>query len=608
MSVKAESAVSQINIFPIKSTKGISLSSSWVEKQGLVFDRRFMIAKPDGSMVTARAYPQLVKLRTSLLGNGLVLSYADKDELKLSINEFEMQQQQTQVWGDTFTAYTTTQQADQWLSDLLEEPVRLLYTGEQSNRIRPKIGHNVSFADGYPLLVISEASLAELNRRASETQYMEQFRTNLVVTGDEAFIEDSWKRVRIGEVEFEIRKPCERCILTTVDHKTGQFSPAKEPLKTLSQFRANEKGGVFFGQNLIALNEGCITVGDQVEVLEYKEKEFYADNSSESLKLTCVEKEEVAKDFVTFWFEPTHGVLPEYLPGQYLPIEVDCEGKKLCRYYTLSSSPSRMGRYAISVKRVDSGQVSNWLIENVKVGDVLQADNPQGSFHLTSSVNQPLLLLSAGSGVTPMISMLRYLADHKQLDDVVFYHQCSTLDDIPFKQELDALHEEFSGLKIIISLSQAHDEWQGVKGRLTLSHLKHIPDLEQRQVFVCGPTGFMQKAKNLLVRLGLPESSYHQESFGLEQQDTTPLQKVSIQFNGETIEGDNQSSLLQQVEKAGFAITNSCRAGLCGACRVTLESGDVEHADVPAITDAEREQGEILACCSVPKSDLVVSD
>ncbi|MBT2979634.1 MOSC domain-containing protein, partial [Vibrio anguillarum] len=163
---------------------------------------------------------------------------------------------------------------------------------------------------------------------------MDQFRTNLVVRTDEPFAEDSWKRIRIGEVEFEAVKPCERCILTTVDVNKGAFRPTKEPLRTLLQFRANERGGVFFGQNLVAKNEGMIRVGDSVEVLEYKEKEFYRDLGMSHHVMTCVEREAIARDFVTFWLEPKKGEMPNYQPGQHLPIEVVIDGENVARRYT----------------------------------------------------------------------------------------------------------------------------------------------------------------------------------------------------------------------------------------------------------------------------------
>lgn len=598
--------LSQINVFPVKSVGGIALSTAWVEKQGLMFDRRFMIALADGSMVTARKYPQMVTVQSTLTQDGLIFTAQGKSTLRLRYADFKMQEAPAQVWKDNFIAYTTTDEADDWFSDVLGQRVELLFSGEQSNRVREKLGHNVSFADGYPLLVISDASLQELNRRSPEMHSMDQFRTNLVVTADEPFAEDSWKRIRIGEVEFEAVKPCERCILTTVDVEKGELRSSKEPLNTLSQFRANERGGVFFGQNLVAKNEGMIRAGDEVEVLEYKEKEFYPDNSPQQLKMTCVEREEIARDFVTFWLEPQHGEVPSYQPGQHLPIAVEIEGETVARRYTLSSSPSRPGRLAISVKRIDGGRVSNWLADHLHIGDTLCCETPDGSFHLGEKHDQPLLLLSAGSGVTPMMSMLRYLSDHNQVEDVVFYHQCRSVEDIPCKDELDELKRQHPGLTVLISLSQAPVDWFGLKGRLTLSHLKQIKDAQMRQVFVCGPDGFMQKAKNLLLKTGLPEDNYHQEAFGIATVTQKAHKSVTISVNGHVFTGDNQKTLLEQAEEAGAPIANSCRAGLCGACKVTVESGKVHQPDVPALQEGERNMGMALACCCVPETDIEV--
>ncbi|EEW09981.1 hybrid-cluster NAD(P)-dependent oxidoreductase [Vibrio mimicus] len=598
--------LSQINVFPVKSLGGLALSSAWVEKQGLTFDRRFMLALSDGSMVTARKFPQMVLIKTALRHDGVLFSAQGHPSLTIRYADFKLQPVPAQVWADNFTAYTTTDEADDWFSKVLGIRVELLYSGEQSNRVREKVGHNVSFADGYPMLVISQASLDELNRRSPEFHSMDQFRTNLVVFGTEPFAEDSWKRIRIGEVEFEAVKPCERCILTTVEVKKGAFRPTKEPLRTLSQFRANERGGVFFGQNLVAKNEGMIRAGDPIEVLEYKEKEVYPDQGISHFTLTCVEREEIARDFVTFWLEPTKGIAPQYLPGQHLPIEMVIDGEPVQRYYTLSSSPSRPGRLAISVKRIDGGRVSNWLQDHLQIGTTLTAQHPAGHFHLDTTAPQPLLLLSAGSGVTPMLSMLRYLADHNQVDDVVFYHQCRSEQDIPCRAELDALAKQHAGLTLIYALTQPSTEWQGEHGRLALSHIKRIPDLPARQVFVCGPDGFMQKAKNLLQKQGVAESAYHQEAFGAQRTAPRENKSVTMRFNGIQVEGNNQKTLLEQAEAAGVKIANSCRAGICGACKVTVKSGLVQQPNVPALADHERAMGMALACCAMPDTDVDV--
>ncbi len=607
MSNSNQSKLTQINIYPIKSVAGISLSSAWVEKQGLCFDRRFMLAFSDGAMVTARKFPHMVNVKSSLLADGIVLSYPGKPSLRLRYSEFLMEEVSTQVWNDRFIAYTTVLVANKWFSEVVGRPVQLLFSGEQSNRVREKIGHNVSFADGYPLLIISQPSLDELNRRSSEHHVMDQFRTNLVVSGDEAFIEDSWKRIRIGEVEFESVKACERCILTTVDTNTGDFRPSKEPLSTLSKFRANEKGGVFFGQNLVAKNEGMIRAGDMVEVLETKDKEIYHDEESTLLKLKCIDKREISRDFVAFTFEGQSGELPSFKAGQYLPIELNVENKKYSRNYTLSSTPTDLKQYQICVKRVESGLASNWMLDKFSVGDALLTKKPNGDFHLKEG-KKPLFLAAAGSGITPMMSIIRYLENTSKLSDVVFYYQCRTLADLPFKEELEALEAKYASFKLHIALSKPEGLWGGLKGRVCLEHLKSLSKLEQRQVFVCGPDGFMQKTKNLLMKIGVPASEYHQEAFGINHNVIGVEKSVAISINGAQFIGNNKTSILEQAEDAGIYIANSCRAGLCGACKVTVVEGKYLQADVPALLPDDKANSQALACCCVPQSDLVIEN
>ena len=599
--------LSQIHVYPVKSTAALTQSHAWVEKQGLAFDRRFMVASDEGAMITARKYPQMVKITATLTMTGLVLQYPNKTDLVLQYADFAMVDASATVWNDNFSAYTTTMIANQWFSDIIGHSVQLLFCGQQSNRVRSKIGHNVSFADGYPLLVISEASLAALNERSRDHHTMAQFRTNLVVSNTDAFAEDGWKRIRIGEVEFEIVKPCARCILTTVDPLTGEFNALKEPLKTMATFRADATGDVFFGQNLVALNEGMIRAGDVIEVLEKQPKQVYVDNAETKLLLTCVEREDIAADFTTFWLEShQQSPLPPYLPGQHLPLQLEINGEFIARYYTLSSSPSRPGRYAISVKRIDDGRISNWLHQHFQVGDVLAADKPGGDFHLGIHTDK-LLLLSAGCGITPMLSMLRYLSDNDNIRDVVFYHQCSTEADIPSLQELHQLEKMHPSLDLRIVLSQPRRDWQGESGRLSLSHLAMISDLDQRQVFVCGPNAFMDTAKKLLLKMGVSSARYHQEAFGPLGGSSTPKQSVKLNIDGHIFNGNNQQTLLEQAETAGVELNYSCRAGFCGACKVILTLGQVEQPDVPALLPQERQQGKILACCCIPKTDLKIT-
>jgi uncharacterized protein YcbX/ferredoxin-NADP reductase len=596
--------LSQVTVYPVKSIAGISLSSVWTEKQGLTFDRRFMLAFYDGGMVTARRFPQMVKIRSALLVDGIRFSCPNKVDLVIHYHQFDLMNVETTVWNDTFSAYSTTKQACEWFSSIIGEPVQLLYSGEQSNRVREKFGHNVSFADGYPLLLIGEASLAELNSRSSEPHHMAQFRPNLVVSGSEAFAEDKWKRIRIGEVEFLVAKPCERCVLTTVDIETGDFRSSQEPLKTLATFRANDQGGIFFGQNLVPLNEGFIHQYDSIEILEYQAGESYPDNRLD-MNLRCVSKTFIANDFAAIELNLPPNRTFDFKPGQYLSVELPIDGQVVSRCYSIASCPSHTNTLTIAVKRVHEGKASNWLLDSLSVGDHIVGFPAQGEFYLEAT-SQPILLLSAGSGVTPILSMLRYLTAMPTDNSIVFYHQCRRIDDIPYQSELDDLQRSHPNLTVLISLTQPPEDWSGLSGRLSLAHIQTLSQVDNCQAYVCGPDGFMQTAKALLMAQGLPETAYHQESFIIAPTIKQDHHTLYLSFNGSTIIGNNQFTLLEQAERNGVAIASSCRAGLCGACRVKVKKGDVEQASAPALAHIDTDGGMVLACCCVPLSDVEV--
>nr|WP_315414506.1 hybrid-cluster NAD(P)-dependent oxidoreductase [uncultured Pseudomonas sp.] len=595
-----------ITFYPVKSAGGISQSQVWVEKQGIAFDRRFMVAREDGAMLTAREFPQLLNITVTLFAEGLYLTCAQCQRLVLKYSDFVMLEANTNVFKDSFIAFTTTDEANHWFSAILGAPVQLLYTGEQSNRTREAIPFNISFADGYPLLIISEASLAALNERSIERFSMTHFRPNLVVSGTHAFDEDSWKRIRIGEVVFEGVKPCTRCILTTIDPKSATFDAKKEPLKTLAEFRSDDKGNIKFGHNLVALNEGVIRVGDVIEVLEEKPREIFNASASKNPSLMCVKRENISHDICTFWFESGNGnSLPSYLPGQHIPITLKIDGQYFTRRYTLSSTPSRAGLYAISVKRAPDGRISNWLHDHLQVGHKLAMESPTGEFYLDITADK-LLLLAAGSGITPMISMLRYLHDNKRHIDICLYYQCRTREDIAFKSEIDHFQSVNPNLKVIIALTRPDALWGGPKRRLDAQMLSEIPQINDRQVFACGPDGFMKCAKHELIMLGMPEAHYHQETFNVAITPQVEFRPVDLIVNGAAFLGDNQHPLLRQAEQAGVQLPYGCRAGFCGQCKVRVISGRVDQQSATALSAEEQLSNHVLACCAVPLTDLVV--
>ncbi|MFB2864464.1 MOSC N-terminal beta barrel domain-containing protein [Aeromonas sp. MdU4] len=593
-----------IQLYPIKSTAGISRPRAQVTQEGLTGDRRYMVVEPDGTFITARTHPRLQQVVTTPIAGGLQLVYPGLLPLTLLERNFNLTPQLTGVWGDRFTALHTDPKADEWLSRVAGEQVQLLWLGEESDRFREKTGTRVSFADGYPLLLISQASLDDLNLRSDALHQMSQFRTNLVASDTRPFEEDSWVRIRIGEVEFRVAKPCSRCIMTTVEAGTDRFNALKEPLATLTRYRRGENGEVYFGQNLIALNEGWIEAGSEIEVLETTRPPVYPNAAPKKRELVCVAREPLARDLETFWFEAADGEpLPDYLPGQHLPISLDINNERIQRCYTLSSTPELPERCSISVKKVGGGRISHWLHQQMQVGDRLLAATPTGEFHLGSE--RSLLLLSAGSGVTPMLSIARTLQLRDELDDVHFMHLCRSEADIPAASELHAMAQQ--GMTLTIILSQPDSHWQGQKGRLGDEHLALVKGLAGREVFICGPHGFMADAAAKVATRGVPAARIKQESFGGAILSVSRAhQAVQLRIGEREFVGNNQGTILDQASKQGMELPWSCRAGICGSCKQTLVSGEVDHPDAPAISAAERAEGKILTCCAVPLTDLVI--
>ncbi|PLR40306.1 hypothetical protein CYR32_00760 [Chimaeribacter coloradensis] len=260
--------LSKLFIHPVKSMRGLQLSQLLAERAGPAFDRAFMVTAPDGTFITARQLPQMVQFTPALLPDGLFIAAPDGDSAVIRYDEFSATESPTEVWGNQFTARIAPEAINRWLSGYLSRDVQLRWLGPTlSRRVKGHPDTPLTFADGYPFLLVNEASLEELRRRCPAGIKLEQFRPNLVVTGAGAFAEDSWAEVRVGSVVFEAVKPCSRCVLTTVSTERGVKHPGGEPLKTLQTFRTAPNGDVDFGMNLIARNSGIIRAGDEVEVL-----------------------------------------------------------------------------------------------------------------------------------------------------------------------------------------------------------------------------------------------------------------------------------------------------------------------------------------------------
>ena len=264
--------LSTLYYYPIKACRGHAAQTAFLERRGLERDRRFMIVDQEGTFLTQRDEPALALVVPNLTDRGLGLSAPNMPGLSLPVAAYAPTWR-VNVWSSHgVNAADQGDEAAEWLSAYLNRPARLVYMPDESIRpVDPKYAihadDHVSFADGYPVLVASQESLDDLNTRLETPLPMNRFRPNLVVAGCKPFEEDTWKRIRIGEVELALVKPCARCEVTTIDQATA--ARGKEPLKTLATFRRLNGSKVMFGMNAIPLNEGRLRVGDRVEILEF---------------------------------------------------------------------------------------------------------------------------------------------------------------------------------------------------------------------------------------------------------------------------------------------------------------------------------------------------
>lgn len=264
-------ALSAIYSYPVKSCAALALHSANVEKRGLQHDRRWMIVDEQGKFLTGRQFPKLTLLRAEPQhDNSLKVTAPGMSSLLLEQPQQETERITIIIWKDVCEALHSNVAADEWISTYLGRFCRWVYMDSSCRRpIDSRYScstDEVSFADGYPLLLISQASLDLLNEKLKHPINMLRFRPNLVVSGTTPHEEDQWEHIRIGAIEFDIVKACTRCVFTTVDPANGEFAPDGEPLKTLLTYRRGVRG-ITFGQNLIPRRLGTLKTGEIVQVV-----------------------------------------------------------------------------------------------------------------------------------------------------------------------------------------------------------------------------------------------------------------------------------------------------------------------------------------------------
>ena len=348
---------------------------------------------------------------------------------------------------------------------------------------------------------------------------------------------------------------------------------------------------------------------------------------TEEINVRCVRIVAETADVKSFTFVADPPVKFNYLPGQFVTLALEINGELALRSYSISSTPSRPNTLEITVKRLGSsaphppGLVSNWLHDKLELGSQIRVSAPMGQFTCAPEPSTKLLLLSAGSGITPMMSMARWLADTAAATDMIFFHCARSPRQIIFRQELELMSARLPNFHLAISITQpdSGSAWAGFTGRLTEPMLRCIaPDFLERCVYVCGSEGFMQASQSLLEELNFPMQNYAQESFGAPPKLKSPaaaspaphnISQSTLLFSisGKQAEHDGSESVLELAEQAGVKIRSGCRQGVCGACKKRKPEGEVRYNCEPdALESSDRDAGHILTCVAFPVGKVVV--
>lgn len=338
---------------------------------------------------------------------------------------------------------------------------------------------------------------------------------------------------------------------------------------------------------------------------------------------------QVTHDVKTFELRAGWMTAVDFAPGQYVTMRIPELGLERC--YSISSAPFGTNIFTVTVKRVAGGAVSTHLHENVRVGDQLHVDGPYGLFSTSFHQAERHLFLSAGSGITPIMSMVRsLLARQGGLGtDIVFVHSASTPLDIIFRAELEQL-AEVAGVSVTILCSRDSEAetWAGRRGRIDASALAEVvPDAADRETFVCGPGPYMEAVRPLLAEAGVASARMHEESFVFATSPADRLAKagarakaagagvvggtgvshvVEFAVSGRVVDCDESTTVLDAALDAGLSVPSSCSEGACGTCKSVLISGEVEMKHAGGIRPKEIAAGKFLPCCSTPLTDIVV--
>ena len=339
--------------------------------------------------------------------------------------------------------------------------------------------------------------------------------------------------------------------------------------------------------------------------------------------------------------DPSGSALPfDYLPGQFMQVEVETTtGEKLKRAYTIASAPTRRAYVELTVKR--AGQVSQHLHDQVKVGDRLKISAPYGDFTFTGMNEESVVLIGGGVGITPLMSVIRYLTDLAWPGEIFFVYGAQSTEEFPFRDELEYLQRRHPNLHVLATMNRSEGTaWFGPVGQITEQLLQSaVPNLPTRRIHVCGPPPMMAAVKNTLAALGVASDRIHTEAFGpaslpagalppaqptpaaaARVAATLPRGTVSVAAPSPSVAANTVifaksgksaplpagMTVLEAAESVGVYIPWSCRAGISGTCKVKLLEGAVRMDVEEGLTPMDKAAGFILACQAKPAGTNIV--
>jgi ferredoxin-NADP reductase len=339
------------------------------------------------------------------------------------------------------------------------------------------------------------------------------------------------------------------------------------------------------------------------------------ENAKDPMNLLLAQIEQQTHDTKTLRFQIQKERQFRAKPGQFLTFQWPIDGQRVMRSYTISSSPIHSNYVEITPKRMEHGCASIFLNELAKPGLRVEASGPYGQFYFDEMLHKSIVLIAAGSGITPMISMLRYIDDLKLSTSVTLMYCVRTGSDIIFKTELARLERSLPNFKYEVCVSQPDPAWKGHSGRLTGTFVsQHVIDVDSPTFFLCGPRGFMDNARQILLTLGVRQERILQESFGESQNFTESrppeariVETVVFLQSQKVCQVSAGSTLLDLAEKNGVRIPYGCRQGQCGTCATRVLSGTVQMEVEAGLTAEQKSAGYVLPCVSRAEGTVVLA-